>query len=106
MFWWASLAAVGTAIDGMLIDGNGNLLVRRESAAYPYAWAQDDGMWKPDGASTTGTTDTGTTTTTETNTGNTGNTGGEGQTLLEVYHVAAKSKGLVVGSVACAGLVG
>lgn len=91
MFWWASLAAVGTAIDGMLIDGNGNLLVRRA--------AQDDGMWKPDGenTSTSGTTTPQTTTTT---------TNDQTSSTLSTYELATKSKGMVVGSVTCAGLAG
>ncbi|KAF8417952.1 hypothetical protein EV426DRAFT_621091 [Tirmania nivea] len=83
MFWWASLGAVATAINGMLIDGNGNLLVRR--------WAQNDGSWKPESS----TTQTQTTTT---------NVSTENQ--MAVYEAAAKSKGIVVGSVACAGLTG
>ena len=67
-------------MDGMLIDGNGNLLVRR--------WAQNDGNWKPE----TSTPQTQTTTT---------NTSTESQ--MAVYEAAARSKGIVVGSVACAG---
>ncbi|KAF8438699.1 hypothetical protein BGX38DRAFT_1209584 [Terfezia claveryi] len=80
MFWWASLGAVATALDGMLIDANGNLLVRR--------WAQNNGSWKPE----TSTNPQTQTTTTE--------------NQIEVYGAAVRSKGIVVGGVACAGFTG
>jgi len=83
IFWWASLGAVATAMDGMLIDKNGNLLMRR--------WAQSDGSWKPE-----------TTTNPQTQT-TTKNTNMENQKAL---YEATRSKGMVVGGVACAGLTG
>lgn len=97
MFWWASLSAVATAMDGMLIDGNGTLLVRR----------QDSGMWKPDSSTTGNTwTDPSTTTTTAPQPQTTTTTTSSGSSDLAMYETAARSKGMVVGSVACAGLVG
>jgi len=70
-------------MDGMLIDGNGNLLVRR--------WAQNDGNWKPE-TSTTPQTQTTTSASTE--------------NQMAVYEAAARSKGIVVGGAACAGFTG
>ncbi|RPB29291.1 hypothetical protein L211DRAFT_831967 [Terfezia boudieri ATCC MYA-4762] len=80
VFWWASLGAVAAALEGMLIDVNGNLLARR--------WAQNDGSWKPD-----------TTTNPQTQTKTSESTDNQ----MAVY---VKSKEIVVGSVACAGFTG
>lgn len=90
MFWWAAVGAAAAALDGMLIDSNGNLLVRR----------QNDGVWKRDGTITgsalPGTTSPQTTTSTSTADPN----------LLALVESAVRSKAMVVGSIACAGLVG
>lgn len=77
------MGAAATAMDRMLIDRNGNLLVKR--------WTQNDGSWKPE-TSTTPQTQTTTSSSTE--------------NQMEVYETAMRSKGMVVGGVACAGLTG
>ena len=86
MFWWAAVGAAAASLDGMLVDGNGNLLV--------HVRRQNDGLWKRDGT-TTGSApgDPATTTTVDAD-------------LLAVVESATRSKGMVVGSIACAGLVG
>ena len=87
MFWWAAVGAAAAALDGMLIDGNGNLLV--------HVRRQNDGVWKRDGTWQDTTTPQ-TTTSTSTADAN----------LVAVIESAVRSKGTVVGSIACAGLVG
>lgn len=75
------MGAVATAIDGMLeVDASGNVIVKRQDSGSGNSPTAGDG------------TTTMTTTTTP---------GGGAD-----WETAAKSKSMVVGSVACAGLVG